>query len=86
MNQDYIQHQQIEKLKNQLLAKMLEKDALERLGRVRISDPQKASQAEMYLLQVYQTGNITEKITDAKLKEVLKTMDEPKKEFKMKRK
>ena len=84
--EDPIQQQRAEQMKNELLAKILEKDALERLGRVRLANPQIAAQVEMYLLQVYQTGKINEKISDAKLRDVLKTLKEPKKEFKMRRK
>ena len=90
MNQEdqnnIMQQQYIENLKNQALAKILTKEALERLGRVRVANPQLAAQVEMYLLQIYQTGKITSQIDDNKLKDVLKTLNEPKKEFKMKRK
>ena len=89
MNQEDIQQQlqlqKIEVLKNQIMNKILTKDALERLGRVKYVNPQLAGQVEVYLLQIYQTGKITQKINDSKIKDVLKTLSEPKKNIKIKR-
>ncbi|MBU0530610.1 MAG: DNA-binding protein [Candidatus Aenigmatarchaeota archaeon] len=85
MNEE-IARQQIEQMKNEAMSKILTKDALERLGRIRTANTQLAAQVELYLLQVYQTGKIIEKITDEKLKDVLKTLSEPKREFNMRRK
>jgi programmed cell death protein 5 len=76
--------QQIEAMKKQILGRILTKDAYERLGRVRFANPDLASQVEMYILQVYQTGNLKESITDEQIKDVLRALSE-KREFKMKR-
>ncbi|MFQ5647777.1 MAG: DNA-binding protein [Candidatus Aenigmatarchaeota archaeon] len=78
------QLRQIEEMKKQLLAKILTKDAQERLGRVRMVNPQLAGQAELYLIQVYQAGKLKTQITDDKLREVLKTLS-GKKEISIKR-
>ncbi len=66
------QAQQAEQLKKQLMTKMLSKEAFERLGRIRTVNPEIAAQVELYLMQIYQTGQLNEKITDEKLKNVLK--------------
>ena len=79
------QAQQLEQMKRQLLGSMLTKQAFERLGRVRTVNPGLAGQAELYLLQLYQTGRLKQKITDEKIREVLNVLSD-KKGFNIKRK
>ncbi len=79
------QMKQIEEMKRKIMNNILTKEAFERLGRVRSVNPQLAGQAELYLLQIYQAGKIQDKITDEKLKDVLRVLSE-KKEFRIKRK
>ena len=83
--QDLNQLKQIEEMKREVLNKILTKEAFERLARVRVVNPQLAAQVDIYLLQIYQTGKIQEKITDDKLKDVLRVLG-TKKEYKIKRK
>ncbi len=78
------QLKQVEEMKRQILSKMLSKEAFERLGRIRSVNQQLAGQVELYLIQIYQTGKIGEKITDEKMKEILKLLAE-KKDFRIKR-
>ncbi len=82
--ESYQQSQQIEALKRQLIAKILSREAYERLGRVRLANPTLASQVELYLIQIYQAGNLNTPIGDDKLKEVLKVLTQ-KRETKIKR-
>jgi programmed cell death protein 5 len=70
------QLKRIEEMKRQVMNRILTKDAFERLGRVRSVDPQLAGQAELYLLQIYQEGKIQDRVTDEKLKGVLKVLSE----------
>ncbi len=70
------QMKQIEELKKQVLFGMLERDAFERLARVRIVNPQLAGQIELYLVQVYQAGQIKGKISDEKLKGLLQMISQ----------
>jgi len=79
------QMKQIEEMKKNILSKILTKEAFERLARIRSVNPILANQVDLYLLQIYQAGKITEPITDEKLKEILNLMSE-KKDFSMKRK
>ncbi len=79
------QMEQIEKTKKKLLAKILSKEAYERLGRVRFANPELASQAELYILQVYQAGKLGGSVSDGQMREVLKALSEGKKDFKIKR-
>jgi len=82
--QDLQQMRQIEELKRQLLSKTLSKEAFERLGRIRSVNQQLAGQVELYLIQIYQTGKIKEKIGDEKMKEILRLLTQ-KKDFRIKR-
>jgi len=77
---------QFEALKNQTLRKMLTKNALERLGRVKLANPVLATQLEMYLFQVYQSGQLKETINDRKLKHILSVLVPKKRKTKIKRK
>ena len=79
------QLKQIEEMKKQLLGKILSKDAYERLGRVRLANPELASQAELYILQIYQSGKLEDSITDEQMREVLRALSEGKKDFKITR-
>jgi programmed cell death protein 5 len=78
------QMQQMEAMKKQLLGKILSKEAYERLGRVRFANPELAAQAEMYLLQVYQTGRLG-MVSDAQMKEILKLLTSGRRDFSIKR-
>jgi len=83
--QEMQQMQQIEALKKQILGKILSKEAYERLGRVRSVNPELASQAEVYLLQIYQSGKLKGAVTDQHMKEILKLLSE-KRDFKITKK
>ena len=70
---------QYEAAKRMLLGKVLDKGAVERLGRVRMANPILASQIEAYLIQLYQSGQLKETITEDKLKQILSVLTEKKK-------
>ncbi len=75
---------QIEQMKKTLLRQVLSKDALERLGRVRIANPNLAAQLELYLIQLYQAGQLKGTVTDEKLKQILDVLTK-KREWKIRR-
>jgi programmed cell death protein 5 len=79
------QMKQIEEMKKKILNKILSKEAYERLGRVRYANPELAAQAELYLLQIYQSGRLKENVTDEQMKEILKLLSE-KRELRIKKK
>jgi len=81
---DMKQQEELEKLKKDALRNVLTKDAMERLGRIRIVNPMLTQQIELYLLQLFQSGQVREKIDDSKLKEIL-TLVSAKKNFNIKR-
>ena len=79
------QLKQIEEMKKQILTRILTKEAYERLARVRGVNPNLAGQVELYLLQIYQSGRLSNPVTDEKMKEILNTLTE-KKEMNIRRK
>lgn len=61
------------------------KEALTRYGNLKAAHPEKAVQLLVILGQAVQSGQLKEKIDDAKLKGLLKRLTPEKKEFKVKR-
>jgi DNA-binding TFAR19-related protein (PDSD5 family) len=82
--QEMEQQRQIEEMKKKIISAILTRESFERLGRVRSINPNLAAQAELYLLQIYQTGKLREKIPDEKMREILKVLSE-KRDIKIKR-
>ncbi len=63
-----------ETLKKALLNKILSKQALERLNRIRLVKPEMALQLELYLIQLYQSNKIPGEISDNQLKGILNAL------------
>ena len=77
---------QLEQMKRAIMSRILSKEALERLARVRAVNPQLAGQVEVYLLQIYQTGKLNDfVISDGKLRDVLGLMSKDNKGFNIRR-
>ena len=58
-----------------ILRRILTPEARERLSRVKLVRPELAQQVELILVQLYQTGQIRERIDDVKLKKILAQID-----------
>lgn len=72
MNQISLEElERMEELKKIILKKILSKEAIERLGRIRLVKPELASQLELYLVQLYQAGKLKKEISDKELKAIL---------------
>ncbi len=96
--QEQIESQQSQALKEQIqLQKQIElleiiakqnmtKEAISRYGNLKSAHPEKAIQVIAILAQAIQQGQIREKITDEKFKNILKQLEPPKKEFKITKK
>ena len=87
--QDSLQEQQqmqaqLEQLET-VVKQFFTKEALERYGNLKAAHQEKAVQLLVILGQAVQQGQIKEKITDEKLKDILKQLQPEKKEFKIKR-
>lgn len=68
-----------------MIKQFLTKEALQRYGNVKAAHQEKAVQLLIILGQAIQQGQIKEKITDEKLKEILTQLQPEKKEFKIKK-
>ena len=82
--EDLQQLKQIEEMKRQILTRMLSREAYERLGRVRAVNQELASQAELYLIQIHQSGKLKQRVSDEQMKDILKVLSQ-KKSFSIKR-
>ena len=76
------EEQKLEELKKRVIKTILSKEAIERLGRIKLVKPELAAQLELYLMQLYHTGKIKEPISEEQIKMILETISS-KKEFKI---
>jgi len=72
----------LEEMKKVVMKKILTKEAIERLGRIKLVKSELANQLELYLMQLYQTGKIKGVVTDEQLKYILEGLTQ-KKNFKI---
>ena len=77
--------QQVEVIENQAKG-FLDSDALLRYGNIKVSNPEKAVQVAVLIVQAVQRGQIKNKLSDNEFKELLIQLQGTKKEFKMVRK
>ncbi|MBI2545230.1 MAG: hypothetical protein HYW22_01350 [Candidatus Aenigmarchaeota archaeon] len=68
---EHEQLQKLEEMKKTVIKKLLTKEAIERLGRIRVVKPEIANQLELYLVQLYEGGKINKMISDEQLKDIL---------------
>jgi len=80
-----MQKSQIETALKSLMLKILDKKARERLSTLKLVKPDLAMQLEVYLAQLYETGQIKGTITEEQLIAILKKISE-KRETKITRK
>ena len=79
------QEMELEAQLDAIMRRILTPDARERLGRVKLVKPELARQVELILVQLFQAGQIREKIDDAKLKRILAQIDaRTRKEYRIK--
>ncbi len=79
--EEYLQAQ-----KKALLRQILTPEARERLGRIRVAQPQRAEMMENQLIRLYQMGRIQEKIDDEQFQEVIKRLTPKKRDINIRRK
>ncbi len=79
------QLKQAEAVKKTVMLKTLSKEAYERLGRIRAVKPDVASQIELYIMQLYQSGQLNTTISDEQLKKILEAISVKKKDFNIRR-
>ena len=76
------EEQKLEELKKRVMKVILSKEAMERLGRIKLVKPELAAQLELYLVQLYQSGKIKGAISEEQMKLILETLS-ARKEFKI---
>lgn len=76
------EEQKLEELKKRVMKVILSKEAVERLGRIKLVKPELAAQLELYLVQLYQSGKIKGAISEEQMKLILETLS-ARKEFKI---
>ncbi|MEM5766343.1 MAG: DNA-binding protein [Candidatus Aenigmatarchaeota archaeon] len=69
----------IEEMKRTILKKILSKEAIERIARVKLVKPELVNELELYLIQLYQAGKIKEEISEGQIKMILEKLAEEKK-------
>ena len=87
MSEDQIspeQMKQLEEMKKKVLTSLLDKEAFERINRVKLVNPQLAGQVELYLIQLFQAGKLQTQVTDEQMKQMLQMLQAGKKDFNIK--
>ena len=83
---EHIQLQQQVEMLETIAKQKMTKEAISRYGNLKAAHPEKAIQIIAVLAQAIQQGQITEQVTDEKLKSLLIQLEPPKKEFKITKK
>jgi programmed cell death protein 5 len=73
-------------LKEQALRTLLSPEARSRLNNVKMVKPELATMVENYLLGMASQGRLNNQISDDQLKQILLSIQQPKREFKINRK
>lgn len=76
------QQQEMEQMKKVIMKRILDKSAIERMGRIKLVKPEVANQLELYLMQLYQSGKLKSVISEQQLITILDSLS-TKKEFKI---
>jgi programmed cell death protein 5 len=69
--------------KDMILKQILDSDALMRLGNIKMVKPDLSNLVENYLVGMASQGRIPSKVTDDQLKQILLSLQQPKREFKI---
>ncbi len=68
-----------------ILKQLLSSDARLRLNNIKMVKPETASLVENYLINMASQGQLKSQISDEQLKQILKSLQQPKREFKFNR-
>jgi programmed cell death protein 5 len=72
-------------MRQKAIMMLLDQNARQRLTNIRIVKPELAMAVENYLINSASTGRLNRAITDEELKQLLTSMHQPKKEFRINR-
>jgi programmed cell death protein 5 len=76
---------EVEALKEQALRTLLSPEARSRLNNVKMVKPDLAAMVENYLLGLASQGRLNKQISDDQLKQILLSIQQPKRDFKINR-
>ena len=79
------QRAEAEAIKQKALAMLLDTEARQRLTNIKMVKPELASAVENYLINAATTGRLNRALTDNELKQILLSIQQPKREFKINR-
>lgn len=79
------QRRQIEIQKRSILMEVLTPEARSRLANIKIAKPEFAAQLENLFVQLAQSGQLRQKVTDAQLKQMLAKLSAKRKDIKIRR-
>ena len=79
------QLRQAEEQKRIVLKSILTPEARSRLTNIKMARPEFAAQIEALLIQLAQTGQVKQRITDEQLKEILRRLSAKKRDIKIRR-
>ncbi len=74
-----------ESMRQQALMMLLDSNARQRLMNIRMVKPELAMAVENYLINAASTGRLNRALTDSELKQILQSLQQPKKDFKINR-
>jgi programmed cell death protein 5 len=77
--------EEVASMKDQALRTILSPQARLRLTNVRMVKPELASMVENYLIGMASQGKLNTQITDEQLKQILQSIQQPKRDFKINR-
>jgi len=80
------ERERVEEQKNQILIRIMTREAKERLNRLRMAYPDMASLVENQLIMLYQNGRLPGEIDDETLKKLLAKLQPKSKDYKIVRK
>jgi len=79
------QQAEAEAMKQRALAMLLDSEARQRLTNVKMVKPELAAAVENYLINAATSGRLNRALTDDELKQILLTIQQPKRDFKINR-
>ncbi len=79
------QRRQVELQKRSILMEVLSPEARSRLANIKIAKPEFAAQLENLFVQLAQSGQLRQKVTDAQLKQMLAKLTAKRKDIKIRR-
>ena len=79
------QRAEAEAIKQKALAMLLDPEARQRLTNIKMVKPDLASAVENYLINAATTGRLNRALTDNELKQILLSIQQPKRDFKINR-